>query len=77
MAAFAMLAHEVGATQQAQVFGNCRTRDRKGAGDLSGGLTAAAEQVKNSAASGIGEGLEGVLGSLRRRICNRSVTHNT
>ena len=35
----------------------------KGFGDLSGGLAAAAEEIEDGAAGGIGEGLEGGFGS--------------
>lgn len=75
--AFAMLTHEMGAAQQAQMFGDCGTGDGKSAGDSSGGLAASAKKVENSAAGGIGEGLEGGLRVSFRGICNRTVPHNT
>ena len=62
VAAFAVLADQMRAAEQAQVLGNGRTGDWKSLGDLSGGLAAAAEQVEDGAAGGIGEGLEGGLG---------------
>jgi len=76
VAAFAVLANEVGATEQAQVLRNRGPGDGKGVGDLSRGLAAKAKQVEHGAAGGIGEGLEGGLHCLAWGICNRSVTHN-
>lgn len=71
---FAMLADKVRSPQQAQVLGNCRTRNRKGIGDLPCRLRAAAEKIEHRPTSRIGESLKsGLAGS---RICNRSVTHN-
>lgn len=79
-AAFAVLANQVRAAEKAQVAGDGRAGDGKGAGDLSGRLAAAAQEVENGAASGIGQGLEGGLGGYwpcgsEPRICNRMVTH--
>src|SRR5215471_5379076 len=54
VASFTMLLDEVRAAQQAQMLANGRAGDRKGASDLSGGLTSLAQQVKYSAARGIG-----------------------
>src|SRR5208283_4130257 len=76
MAAFAVLTDEVGATQQAQVLRDRGAGHGEGAGDLSGRLAAAAEQVEDGSAGGIGQGLESGLGGFGRRICNRTVTHN-
>ena len=78
---FAVFADEVGAAEEAQMFRNCRARDRKGSRNLSRGLATAAQQVENGAAGGIRKSLEGGLGCagdrpLRFRICNRTVTHN-
>jgi hypothetical protein len=72
VAAFAMLVHKVGATQQAKVLGDGGTGNREGSGDFSGGLAAPAQQVEDGAASRIGQGLEGGFGG----ICNRTVTHD-
>jgi hypothetical protein len=71
-----VFADQVGAAQQAQVLGDCGTRDWEGFGDLSGGLAAAAEEIKDSAAGGVGEGLESGFRLLRSGICNRLVPHN-
>ncbi len=60
--ALALLADQMRAAQQAQVLGDSGTGDRKGAGDLPGGLAATAEKIEDGAANGIGEGLEGGLG---------------
>jgi hypothetical protein len=68
MAAFAVLAHEMGATQKAQVPGDGRARDRKGLGDFSGGLATAAKEVEDGAAGGIGKGLEGGFRGFRGRF---------
>ena len=72
VAALAVLAHEVRAAQQAQVFGNRRTGDGKGAGDFSGRLAAPPQKVEDGTPSGIGQSLERSFGG----ICNRTVTHN-
>ena len=72
VAAFAVFPHQVGAAQQAQVFGDGGAGNREGLGDFSGGLAAAAQEVEDGAAGGIGEGLESRTGG----ICNRTVTHN-
>jgi hypothetical protein len=76
VAAFAMLAHQMGAAEKTQMLGNGGARDGEGAGDLSGRLSTSAQEVENRAAGGIGQGLEGGCGVTGRRICNRSVTHN-
>ena len=68
VAAFAMFADQVGAAQQAQVLGDGGTGDREGFGDLSGGLAAAAEEIEDGAAGGIGEGLEGGFGRWARNM---------
>jgi hypothetical protein len=54
MASFTVLTNQVGATQKTQMFRDGRPRDGKGAGDLSGGLAASAEEVKNGSTGGIG-----------------------
>jgi hypothetical protein len=64
IAALAMFSDQVGAAQQAQVLGDGGARDGEGLSDLSSGLAAATEQVEDGAAGGIGESLEGGLGSL-------------
>jgi hypothetical protein len=69
--AFAVFADQVGAAQQAQMFGNGGAGDWEGFGDVSSGLAAAPEQVEDGAACGIGERLEGDF----RGICNRTVPH--
>jgi hypothetical protein len=79
--AFAVLADQVGAAQEAKVLGNGWTGDGKSLRDLSGGLSAAAEKIENSAAGRIGESLKSGFGVLplgvpSRGICNRAVTHN-
>src|ERR1700689_5473850 len=65
VAAFAVFANQVRAAQQAQVLGNGGTRDRESVGDLPRRLAAAAEEVEDGAARGIGQGLERGLGGLR------------
>ena len=79
-AAFSVFPDQVGTAQQAQVPGDSRAGDGKGASDLAGGLASAAQEIENGAASGIGEGLECGLGDCPRcsagQICNRTVTHN-
>ena len=72
MAAFPSLLDQMRAQQQAEMLRDCRTGNRKCAGDLAGGLASAAQQVKDGTACEIGEGLKGGFG----RICNRMVTHN-
>jgi hypothetical protein len=72
VAAFAVFLHQVGAAQEAEVFGDGGTRNREGPGDFSGGLAAPAQEIEDGAAGGIGQGLESSLGG----ICNRTVTHN-
>jgi len=62
VAAFAVLPHQVGAAEQAQVLGDGGTRDGKSSGDFSGGLAAAPQEVEDGAAGGVGERLEGGLG---------------
>jgi len=76
VAPFTVLAHKVRAAQQAQVLGNGGAGDGKGAGNLPGGLAAAAEQVEDGAARGIGQCVKGSFLIPERRICNRTVTHN-
>jgi hypothetical protein len=76
MTAFAMFADEMGATQQAEVLGNGRTRDWKGLGDGSGGLAAAAQEVEDGAAGGIGQRLKRGFRSFCRGTCNRTVPHD-
>lgn len=75
MTAFTVLADQVSAAEKTEVLGDRRTRNGKGAGDLSGRLAATAEKIENRAAGGIGEGLKcGFVTS--RWMCNRTVTHN-
>ena len=76
VASLAMFSDQVRATQQAEVLGDCGTRDGEGFGDLSGGLAASSEKIEHGASSRICQGLEGGLGCLRGGICNRTVTHN-
>ena len=76
ISAFAVFADQVGAAEEAQVLGDGGTGYGKSFGDLSGGLAAAAEEIEDGAAGGIGEGVEGGLGSLAAGICNRTVPHN-
>jgi hypothetical protein len=76
VAAFPVLADEVGTTEKTEVLGDRGPRDGKGAGNLAGGLAAPTKQVENGAAGGIGQCLEGGFGVSRGRICNRTVTLN-
>jgi hypothetical protein len=76
VAAFAVFANQVSAAQEAQVLGDGWTRDRESFGNLSGGLAAAAQKVKDGAAGRVGKGLERGFGLLGAGICNRSVPHN-
>src|ERR1700692_918367 len=57
MAAFAMLVHEMGAAQQAEMLGDCGPGNGKGSGNFTGGLAAAAEQIEHCPPRGIGESL--------------------
>lgn len=66
------LLHEMGTSQQAQVFRDGRTGDGKGLGDPSGRQASLPQQVEHCATGGIGEGVKGSL----RGICNQPVTHN-
>lgn len=70
MAPFAVLAYQMGPPKESQVLRDGRTGYGEGAGDLSGGLAAAAKQIKDGAAGRVGEGLEGGLRIPRRRIRN-------
>jgi hypothetical protein len=76
MASFAMLPNQVGAAKKAQVLGYGGPRYRESTGNLSGGLAAAAQQVEDGPARGVGQGLEREFGVSRCGICNRTVTHN-
>jgi hypothetical protein len=64
MTAFTVLADEMGATQQAQMFRDRRTRDGKSLSNVSGGLAAAAQEVEDGSAGRIGERLEGSFSRL-------------
>lgn len=66
MAAFPVLAHEMGAPQEAEVSGDCRAGNWKSLSNLSGGLTALTQQVQDSPACGIGQRLKSGL----PRMCN-------
>ena len=66
VAAFAMFANQVGPAQEAQMLGDGRARDGESVGDLAGRLTAAAEEIEDGAARGIGQGLESDFGASRR-----------
>jgi hypothetical protein len=76
VATLAMFADQVGAAEEAQVLGDGGAGDGKGSGDLSGGLAAAAKEVEDGTASGIGQGMEGGFLGWGGGICNRTVTHN-
>jgi hypothetical protein len=79
IAAFAVLAYQMSAAQQAQVLGNGRARNRESFRDLACRLTAASKQIEDGAAGGIGESLKRGFGRLLCRLSgigNRSVTHN-
>jgi hypothetical protein len=67
-----MLANQMRAAKQPQVFRNGWAGDGKRAGNCSGGLAPAPQQIEDGTASRIGKRLKGGL----RRICNRSVPHN-
>jgi hypothetical protein len=67
-----MLVHQMRASQQTQVLGNRRPRDRKRLGYLSGRLAAFAQQVEYGPAGRIGQGAESGF----RGIRNRLVPHN-
>src|SRR5438132_3699076 len=70
MAAFPSLLDQMRAPQQAEMLRDCRTGNRECPRYLPGGLTAAAKQLQDGAAGGIGESLKTSFG----RICNRMVT---
>ena len=59
VAAFAMLPHQVGTAQEAEVFRNGGARDGESSCDFSGGLAAPPQQIQDGAAGGIGKCLEG------------------
>lgn len=61
MAAVAILADKMSAAEQAQVFGDGRSRNWKSAGNLPRRPRAAAEKIEDGAARGIGKSLEGRL----------------
>src|SRR2546429_5781937 len=73
MAAFPSLLDQMRAPQQAEMLRDCRTGNRKCAGDLAGGLTPAAKQLEDGAPRGIGESLKSCFGG----ICNRTGTQNS
>jgi hypothetical protein len=58
VAAFALLVDQMRSPQQAEVFRNRWPGDRKRLGDLSGRLTAFAQQVEHRSASRVGQGAE-------------------
>jgi len=72
MAALAALHNEMSAAQDGEMTGNGRAGDGEGFGDAAGRLTAAAEEVENRTAGGVGEGGKGSRGGTR----NRCVTHH-
>lgn len=72
MPTLTVLLHQMGGSQQAEMFRDRRTRHGKGLGDLSGRQTFLSQQVQNGAARGVGERAENSL----RGICNSTVTHN-
>jgi hypothetical protein len=72
VAALAALLDEASSSQQAKMFGNSRTGNREGPSNATSGEAAAAEQIEDGAARGVGEGAEDGL----CRMCNRTVTHN-
>jgi hypothetical protein len=72
VATFAVFANQVRAAKEAKVLGNRRTRDGESPSDFTRRLAAAAEQIEDSAAGGVGECLESGFG----RICNRTVSHD-
>ena len=59
MPPFALLLHQMGAAQQAQVFGNRGPRHRKRPRNLPGRLDSLPQQVEYGPARGIGQGVEG------------------
>ena len=72
VAAVAAFFDEAGAPQQAQMFGNGGTGNRKGRGDAAGGKAALAQQIEYGAARGIGKCPENNL----HKMCNHMVTHH-
>lgn len=72
VAADAMFLDEASAAQKPEMLGDGGAGNGKGAGDLAGGLMAAAEQVKDGAASGVGESAEDGVGGMG----NGMVSHN-
>lgn len=73
MTALAVLSDKLRAAQQAQVPRDRGARDRKSPRNLTGGSASVSEHIQNGSPSGIGKGIEGSL----RRMCNRTLTHNT
>jgi hypothetical protein len=71
VATFAMFAHQMRPAEQAQVLGDCRTRNWEGPRDVARGLASPPQQIQNRAPCGIGQSLKGGF----RGICNRTVSH--
>jgi hypothetical protein len=65
VAAETVFADESGTAEQAEVLGDGRARDRKGAGDLAGGLLALAKEIENRAARGVGQGAKNGVRRMR------------
>ena len=62
MSTDAMFADETSAAKKAEMLGDSGAGNRKGTGDLSRGLMAAAEEVQNSATGRVSEGAEDGVG---------------
>jgi hypothetical protein len=76
MTPFPVLANQMRPPQQTQMFRNRWARDGKGAGNLSGGLAAAAQKIEHRSPRGVGQRLECGFGISGGLICNQTVTHN-
>ena len=72
MASDAVFADEASAAQQAKMLRDGGARDGEGAGDLSGGPVAVAEEVEHGATGGVGQRAEHRVGRMR----NGTVSHN-
>jgi hypothetical protein len=72
VASLAALFDQMGAAEQAQVFGDCGAGNRKCLSDFAGRLASLPQQVEDCAAGGVRQCAEGRF----RGICNRTVTHN-
>ena len=76
--AFAVFVDQMGTAEKAQVLGNGGAGDGKGLGNFTGRLAAAAEQIEDGTAGGVGQGRnvasEEYVTERFRIMCNLTVT---